>query len=117
MSLEPAAEIVQKEGSKLGAREDFAKRVGMDLFRWDPCLEVWEMWEKWGLCLSLGDGATRGASILGGACFTAQPNIRYATSSSTLAFCVWSGVLVLSRTTTIAGMPEFQLQSIPGLAM
>mmetsp|Transcript_9014 Transcript_9014/g.19382 ORF Transcript_9014/g.19382 Transcript_9014/m.19382 type:complete len:193 (+) Transcript_9014:81-659(+) len=33
VSLEPGVEIIQKEGSKLGAREDFAKRVGMDLFR------------------------------------------------------------------------------------
>ena len=33
ISIEPGAEITQKEGSKLGAREDFAKRVGMDLFR------------------------------------------------------------------------------------
>jgi len=31
--MEPGVEIIKKEGSKLGAREDFAKRVGMDLFR------------------------------------------------------------------------------------
>lgn len=33
VSVEPGAEIINKEGSKLGSREDFAKRVGMDLFR------------------------------------------------------------------------------------
>ena len=33
ISIEPGVEIIQKEGSKLGAREDFAKRVGLDLFR------------------------------------------------------------------------------------
>ena len=33
VSIEPGSEIIHKEGSKLGAREDFAKRVGMDLFR------------------------------------------------------------------------------------
>ncbi|KAF5828444.1 hypothetical protein DUNSADRAFT_17594 [Dunaliella salina] len=33
VSVEPAAEIVNKEGSKLAAREEFAKLVGVDLFR------------------------------------------------------------------------------------
>lgn len=32
ISLEPLGELGQKEGSKLGAREDFAKCVGLDLF-------------------------------------------------------------------------------------
>uniref|UniRef100_A0A061QT79 Hikeshi-like C-terminal domain-containing protein n=1 Tax=Tetraselmis sp. GSL018 TaxID=582737 RepID=A0A061QT79_9CHLO len=32
ISVEPLAEVMGKEGSKLGAREDFAKRVAMDLF-------------------------------------------------------------------------------------
>mmetsp|Transcript_47456 Transcript_47456/g.121129 ORF Transcript_47456/g.121129 Transcript_47456/m.121129 type:complete len:185 (+) Transcript_47456:361-915(+) len=32
ISIEPIGEVVNKEGSKLGAREDFAKRVAMDLF-------------------------------------------------------------------------------------
>jgi len=32
IAVEPAAELMGKEGSKLGAREDFAKRVAMDLF-------------------------------------------------------------------------------------
>ncbi|GAB4819785.1 hypothetical protein N2152v2_006831 [Parachlorella kessleri] len=32
VSLEPLAEVSQKEGSKLGAKEDFAKMVGLDLF-------------------------------------------------------------------------------------
>lgn len=34
ISIEPGAEIIHKEGSKVGAKEDFAKRVGMDLFRY-----------------------------------------------------------------------------------
>lgn len=34
VSIESGAEIISKEGSKLGARQDFAKRVGMDLFRY-----------------------------------------------------------------------------------
>eukprot|EP00798_Chlamydomonas_sp_ICE-L_P010476 gene10476-8439_t len=33
VSIETGAEITQKEGSKLGEKQDFAKRVGMDLFR------------------------------------------------------------------------------------
>lgn len=33
VSIEPLVEAAAKEGSKLGARADFAKRVGMDLFR------------------------------------------------------------------------------------
>ncbi|KAL6750646.1 hypothetical protein V8C86DRAFT_2798491 [Haematococcus lacustris] len=33
ISIEPGVDIVNKEGSKLGAKEEFAKRVGMDLFR------------------------------------------------------------------------------------
>ncbi|EFN55405.1 hypothetical protein CHLNCDRAFT_134521 [Chlorella variabilis] len=32
VSLEPLAALAEKEGSKLGAREEFAKRVGLDLF-------------------------------------------------------------------------------------
>lgn len=34
VSLEPAAELALKESSKLGAREDFAKRVAFNLFRY-----------------------------------------------------------------------------------
>lgn len=34
VSLEPQAEIVQKEGTKLASRQDFAKRVALDLFRY-----------------------------------------------------------------------------------
>jgi len=33
VSLEPLVEAAQKEGERLGSREDFAKRVAMDLFR------------------------------------------------------------------------------------
>lgn len=33
ISLEPTADIINKEGSKLGAKHDFAKRVAQDLFR------------------------------------------------------------------------------------
>ncbi len=33
VSLEPLAEAAQREGERLGSREDFAKRVAMDLFR------------------------------------------------------------------------------------
>ena len=32
--MEPAAELALKEGAKLGAREDFARRVAFDLFRY-----------------------------------------------------------------------------------
>lgn len=32
-ALYTLAEVAAKEGSKLGAKEDFAKRVAMDLFR------------------------------------------------------------------------------------
>ena len=39
ISIEPGVEIIQKESSKLGAREDFAKRVGMDLFRYESHYE------------------------------------------------------------------------------
>lgn len=34
VSLEPVVDLAAKEGSKLGAREDFAKRVGLDLYRY-----------------------------------------------------------------------------------
>ena len=34
ISLEPLAELAHKEGSKLGAKEEFAKRVGLDLFQY-----------------------------------------------------------------------------------
>ncbi|DBB14244.1 hypothetical protein WJX82_010352 [Trebouxia sp. C0006] len=34
VSLEPQAEIVQKEGTKLASRQDFAKQVALDLFRY-----------------------------------------------------------------------------------
>jgi len=34
IAIEPMQVAVAKEGSKLGAKEDFAKRVGMDLFRY-----------------------------------------------------------------------------------
>ena len=33
VSLEPLVDAAQKEGERLGSREDFAKRVAMDLFR------------------------------------------------------------------------------------
>ena len=33
VSLEPLLEAAQKEGERLGSREDFARRVAMDLFR------------------------------------------------------------------------------------
>lgn len=33
ISLEPLAELTNKEGIRLGAKEDFAKRVALDLFR------------------------------------------------------------------------------------
>lgn len=33
VSVEPGADIIHKEGSKLGAKHDFAKRVAEDLFR------------------------------------------------------------------------------------
>jgi len=33
VSLEPLLDAAQKEGERLGSREDFAKRVAMDLFR------------------------------------------------------------------------------------
>lgn len=33
VSIEAGADIIHKEGSKLGAREDYAKRVAADLFR------------------------------------------------------------------------------------
>lgn len=32
VSIEPAAEVAQKEGSKIGAKEEFCRRVGLDLF-------------------------------------------------------------------------------------
>jgi hypothetical protein len=32
VGLEPLAALAEKLGSKIGAREDFAKRVGLDLF-------------------------------------------------------------------------------------
>lgn len=32
-----AAEVVQKEGTKLASRHEFAKRVAMDLYRYEPC--------------------------------------------------------------------------------
>ncbi|KAL3132314.1 hypothetical protein ABBQ32_008892 [Trebouxia sp. C0010 RCD-2024] len=34
VSLEPLAEVVQKEGTKLASRQEFAKRVALDLFRY-----------------------------------------------------------------------------------
>lgn len=34
ISLEPYDEVVQKEGTKLASRHEFAKRVGMDLYRY-----------------------------------------------------------------------------------
>jgi len=34
ISLEPLAEAQTKVGAKLGAKEDFCKRVGMDLFQY-----------------------------------------------------------------------------------
>ncbi|GAX77366.1 hypothetical protein CEUSTIGMA_g4812.t1 [Chlamydomonas eustigma] len=43
VSIEPGAEIIKKEGSKLGAREDFAKRVGMDLFRFMESFQTQQM--------------------------------------------------------------------------
>lgn len=43
VSLEPGVEIIQKESSKLGAREDFAKRVGMDLFRYMESFQTAQM--------------------------------------------------------------------------
>jgi Protein of unknown function (DUF775) len=33
ISLEPAAELAGKESAKMGAREDFAKRIAFNLFR------------------------------------------------------------------------------------
>ena len=36
-----AAEVVQKEGTKLASRQEFAKRVALDLFRYVvPCFAV-----------------------------------------------------------------------------
>ena len=34
VSLEPLAAAAAKEGAKLGAKEEFCKRVGMDLFQY-----------------------------------------------------------------------------------
>lgn len=34
ISLEPAAQLAAKESAKMGAREDFAKRVAFNLFRY-----------------------------------------------------------------------------------
>jgi protein Hikeshi len=34
VSLEPAADLAGKEGAKMGAREEFAKRVAFNLFRY-----------------------------------------------------------------------------------
>mmetsp|Transcript_253 Transcript_253/g.556 ORF Transcript_253/g.556 Transcript_253/m.556 type:complete len:91 (+) Transcript_253:424-696(+) len=33
ISIEPVSALAQKEGARLGAKEEFAKRVAMDLFR------------------------------------------------------------------------------------
>ncbi len=38
--MEPLAALVEREGSKLGAKEDFAKRVGLDLFNFMQVGEV-----------------------------------------------------------------------------
>mmetsp|Transcript_28086 Transcript_28086/g.83221 ORF Transcript_28086/g.83221 Transcript_28086/m.83221 type:complete len:197 (-) Transcript_28086:408-998(-) len=43
VSMEPAVEILAKEGSKMGARTDFAKRVGMDLFRFMESFQTQQM--------------------------------------------------------------------------
>lgn len=43
VSIEPGAEIIHKEGSKLGAKEDFSKRVGMDLFRFMQSFQTVQM--------------------------------------------------------------------------
>jgi len=34
VSVEPLAEATAKEGAKLGVKEDFCRRVGMDLFQY-----------------------------------------------------------------------------------
>lgn len=44
-----AAEVVQKEGTKLASRQEFAKRVALDLFRCVlplPCSSV-PAWGNW----------------------------------------------------------------------
>ena len=40
MSVGHAAELVQKEGSKLAGRHEFAKRVAMDLYRFMESFNV-----------------------------------------------------------------------------
>ncbi|GFR52049.1 hypothetical protein Agub_g14568 [Astrephomene gubernaculifera] len=43
VSVEPGEQIIQKEGSKVGAKEEFAKRVGLDLFRFLESFQTQQM--------------------------------------------------------------------------
>lgn len=45
VSVEPLDELLPREGSKLGAKEQFAKRVGMDLYRF---LESFQVGQQYG---------------------------------------------------------------------
>ncbi|GIL90040.1 hypothetical protein Vretifemale_17771, partial [Volvox reticuliferus] len=43
ISIEPGEQIIQKEGSAHGAKEEFAKRVGLDLFRFLESFQTQQM--------------------------------------------------------------------------
>lgn len=43
VSIEPGEQIIQKEGSAHGAKEEFAKRVGLDLFRFLESFQTQQM--------------------------------------------------------------------------
>jgi hypothetical protein len=46
IALEPLSECLAKEGSALGSREEFAKRVGMDLFRYMESYQTVQMGDQ-----------------------------------------------------------------------
>lgn len=46
VSVEPLSEAAAKEGSKLGAREDFAKKVGLDLYRFLESFAIQQLQDK-----------------------------------------------------------------------
>lgn len=50
VSLEPLGELGQKEGSKLGAKEDFVKAVGLDLFNYMQVRCAGALWGAVGRC-------------------------------------------------------------------
>ena len=46
IALEPLSECMAKEGSEMGSKEEFAKRVGMDLFRFMESFQTVQMGDQ-----------------------------------------------------------------------